>query len=77
MGGSHRDLREQAQIKHCNLLKRIKKNIPENEYLKLYDALFLPHLTFCISVWGGVSTNKLAKIFHIQKNVSDYYLGMS
>ena len=49
------------------MIKRIKKFIPKNEYLKLYNALFIPHLTYCISVWGGVSYYKLAKLFSIQK----------
>ena len=49
------------------MIKRIKKFIPQSEHLKLYNALFLPHLTYCISVWGGISDNKLAKIFNLQK----------
>ena len=49
------------------MIKRIKKFIPKKEYMKLYNALFLPHLTYCISVWGGISKNKLAKLFSIQK----------
>ena len=34
------------------MIKIIKKVIAKNEYLKLYNALFIPHLTYCISVWG-------------------------
>ena len=49
------------------MIKRIKKFIPKNEYLKLYNALFIPYFTYCISVWGGVSNYKLAKLFSIQK----------
>ena len=49
------------------MIKRIKKFIPETEYLKIYDALFLSHLTYCITVWGGIPTYRLAKIFSIQK----------
>ena len=43
------------------------KFIPKKEYLKLYNALFTPHLTYCISVWGGISDYKLSKIFALQK----------
>ena len=39
----------------------------KKEYLKLYNALFTPHLTYCISVWGGISDYKLSKIFTLQK----------
>ena len=49
------------------MLKRIKKFIPKEEYVKLYNSLFLPHLTYCISVWGGVSDNKLTKVLSLQK----------
>ena len=49
------------------VIKRIKKFIPESEYMKLYNALFKSHMTYCISCWGGISSNKLQKIFYIQK----------
>ena len=45
-----------AQIEHLEnklklsivMIKRIKKFIPKSEHLKLYNALFLPHLSYCI-----------------------------
>ena len=49
------------------VIKRIKKFIPESEYTKLYNALFKSHMTYCISCWGGISSNKLQKVFYIQK----------
>ena len=65
----------EAQINHLEtklnfsiiMIKRIKKFIPKSEYLKIYNALFLSHLTYCISCWGGISKLKLLKIFAIQK----------
>ena len=65
----------EAQIDHLEMklnstivmIKRIKRFIPKSEYLKLYNSLFLPHLTYCISCWGGVLSYKLKKIFSIQK----------
>ena len=65
----------EAQIDHLEsklnssivMIKRIKRYIPNSEYLKIYNALFMSHLTYCISCWGGVSTSKLQKIFAIQK----------
>ena len=41
--------------------------IPETEYMKIYDALFLSHLTYCIKVWRGINKYRLAKIFSLQK----------
>ena len=56
-------LKWEAHIEHLQkkmklsliMIKRVKQCIPEKEYLKLYNALFTPHLTYCISVWGGIS----------------------
>ena len=49
------------------IIKRIRKFIPESEYMKLYNALFKSHLSYCISTWGGISSHKLESIFSIQK----------
>ena len=58
-------------VKKLNLsimmLKRITKFIPKSEYMKLYDALFKSHLSYCISSWGGVSEYKLQNVFSAQK----------
>ena len=50
-----------------NIIKRIMKFIPKSEYHKLYDSLFKSHLTYCISCWGGISSNRLSPLFLIQK----------
>ena len=49
------------------LLSKVRHWIPEEHYLKMYHALFESHLTYGISVWGGVSDSKLNKIFIVQK----------
>ena len=49
------------------VIKRIKKFIPETEYLKLYNALFKSHISYCISSWGGISSYKVESLFSIQK----------
>ena len=48
-------------------IKRIKPFIPKTEYEKVYNALFMSHLSYCISCWGGFPNYKLGKIFSIQK----------
>ena len=68
-------LKWEAHIEHLQkklklsiiMIKRVKKFILKKEYLELYNALFTPHLTYCISVWGGISDYKLSKIFFLQK----------
>ena len=65
----------EAQVEHLKeklklgivVIKRIKKFIPESEYLKLYNALFKSHISYCISCWGGISSYKLESLFAIQK----------
>ena len=66
-------------VKKLNLsimmLKRITKFIPKSEYMKLYDALFKSHLSYCISSWGGVSEYKLQNIFSAQKRCVRFLFG--
>ena len=49
------------------LIKRIKKFIPSSQYSKIYQALFVSHITYVISCWGGIYPSKLQKLFSIQK----------
>ena len=41
------------------VIKRIKKFIPTTEYIKLDNELFVSHLSYCISSWGGILQHKL------------------
>ena len=64
---SHIDYLE-AKLNSCIVtIKRIKRCIPKTEYIKIYNALFMSHLSYCISCWGGVPDYKLRKIFAVQK----------
>ena len=49
------------------MIKRVIKFIPKSEYMKIYDALFKSHLSYCISCWGAIPSSKLQIIFAIQK----------
>ena len=49
------------------LIKRIKKFIPRPHYMKIYHSLFLSHLTYGITCWGGTYKSKLQRIFNLQK----------
>ena len=56
------------KLKSCLVqIKRIKTSIPKSEYHNIYQSLFVSHLTYCISAWGGGGKNKLEKLFRIQK----------
>ena len=47
------------------LLSKVRHWILKELYLKIYHALFESHLTYGISVWGGVSDSKLNKILTV------------
>ena len=49
-------------------LKRIKNNIPEQNFKSIYYALFESHMRYCITVFGGASSSHLDKLFRIQKH---------
>ena len=48
-------------------LSRIRHVVPQILYEGIYHTLFESHLIYGISVWGGVSHDKLEKLFIIQK----------
>ena len=56
------------KLRSCvGTLSRIRHVVPKNLYINLYHTLFESHLTYGISVWGGVPHCKLEKLFIIQK----------
>ena len=69
------DLKWEPHVEHLTqklksaliMIKRIIKFIPKSEYMKIYDALFKSHLSYCISSWGAIPSTKLQGIFSIQK----------
>jgi len=48
-------------------LNRMRNFIPKNLFVSLYQTLFESHLSYGISVWGGVGNPKLEKLFVLQK----------
>ena len=59
------------------LIKRLKKFIPSSHYPKIYQSLFVSHLTYGISCWGGIYQSKLQKLFNIQKRCIRILFGES
>ena len=43
----------------CGRIYRVARCLPESIHKQLYHSLFESHLSFSISVWGGVSDNQL------------------
>ena len=48
-------------------LKRMRNFIPEKLKINLYRTLFESHLSYGISVWGGIGIAKINKLFTVQK----------
>ena len=48
-------------------IKRIRKFIPKFHHKQLYHSIFLPHLIYGITSWGGSCPSKLEKVFSLQK----------
>ena len=48
-------------------INRIKDCVPGDLHRDLYYTLFESHLSYCIDVWGGVSSNKINPLFVVQK----------
>ena len=49
-------------------LNRIKKYIPTSLHKSLYHTLFESHLSYGITVWGGVSNSIIKPVFIAQKH---------
>ena len=47
----------------CGRIYRIKNCLPESLYKQIYHSLFESHLSYAISVWGGISSNQLKDTF--------------
>ena len=56
---------------------RIIKCLPEKFHKQIYHTLFESHLTFAISVWGGVSQNTIEPLFITQKKCIRMMFGNS
>ena len=49
------------------IIRRIRHFIPKKQFKSIYFSLFESHITYCISVWGGVGKVHIDKLFRLQK----------
>ena len=59
------------------VIKCIKNFISSSQYVNIYHSLFISHLTYGISCWGGIYPTKLQKLFNIQKRCIRILFGKS
>ena len=56
------------KLKCCTgILNLIKDNVPQSYHKSLYHTLFESHLSYGITVWGGVPEASLKNLFLVQK----------
>ena len=53
----------------CGALYRIKDKVDTNVLLLLYNTLVLPHLSYCIEIWGNTYESRLREISMLQKRI--------
>ena len=58
---------EDKMLSNIVLIKRVRKFLPEKHLKTIYHSLFLSHLTYGITCWGGAYSSKFQKLFNIQK----------
>jgi hypothetical protein len=55
--------------KNIGIINKVKHILPTNILLTLYNALVLPHLSYCCLVWGWASDSALDRILKLQKRI--------
>ena len=56
------------KLRSCiGAIRRIKESLPKSQYMNIYHTLFESHISYGISVWGGVSHYILENLFKLQK----------
>ena len=50
------------------ILRRIRHNIPKENYKSLYFSLFESHMNYGITLFGGIGKTHLEKLFRVQKH---------
>jgi hypothetical protein len=63
----HLELLNKKLKSACGRIYRIKNCLPESLHKLVYHTLFESHLSYGITVWGGVSVNNLDPLFKTQK----------
>jgi len=59
----------------ASTLYKIRDNVPIYLRKELYHTLYESHLTYCISVWGGVPLSKTSRIWTSQKHCLSILFG--
>lgn len=50
---SHVEYVVRKSSKYISVLYKVRKFMPLKVFVQVYHTIIYPHLTFCITVWGG------------------------
>ena len=57
-----------SKISKCiGILHKLKFFVPQSVLFTLYNSLILPHISYCIVIWGNSSRTKIDTILRLQK----------
>ncbi len=61
--------------KKLGLLKRLKKFIPSNTLIMLFNSLVLPHFDYANVVWGTACGTQIKYVYKLQKRAARILTG--
>ena len=67
---SHIDKVMKAISPKVGIISRIRHYVPRSVLVLLYNALILPHLSYCLEIWGNTYPSALNPILLLQKKVA-------
>ena len=75
--GMHIDAQCKKISKNIALLGRAKSFVPLHTLIKMYNALVLPHTTYCSTIWNDGSNSILNKLSKLQRRAARVITGQS
>ena len=73
--GMHIDAQCKKISKNIALLRRAKSFVPLHILIKMYNALVLPHVTYCSTIWNDGSNSILKKLSKLQRRAARVITG--
>jgi len=66
---SHIDKIKKVISPKVGIISRIRHYVPRSILILLYNTLILPHLTYCVEIWGNAYPTLLSPLLRLQKRI--------
>ena len=73
----HIDAQCKKILKNVALLRKAKFSVPLHILIKMYNALVLPYMAYCSTVWNDGSNSVLNKLSKLQRRAARVTTGQS